>query len=356
MLFFELLQVALGNRNRLSRVPTKKEWMALYQESEKQSILGIMLDGLERLPEEQRPPRIDLLQWIGLVQAIEQNTIAMAKASSEAVDYFRGKGVACNLLKGAAVGRYYPNPNRRQSGDIDVWLDGERARIYDFARKFDKDGKLYGVNYQHIHFHLFDDIPLEVHVWPACLSNPLHNRRFHQFCTIHNPTIEQSMPSLAFDRVFILMHCYDHMLSSGVGLRQIMDYYYVLKQGFTKEERDDSVRWIKKLGMYRFASGLMWMMQFTFGMEDKYLLMEPNEKEGRFILQEVMLTGNMGHSDTRNWGSQKTAFKRFIHNLRRDAYLINHYPQEILFQPFFSIWLYFWRLSKGLLGSEDNDN
>ena len=164
------------------------------------------------------------------------------------------------------------------------------------------------------------------------------------------------MPSLAFDRVFILMHCYDHMLSSGVGFRQITDYYYVLKQGFTNEEKDDSVRWIKKLGMYRFASGLMWLMQYAFGMEDKYLLMEPNEKEGRFILQEVMMTGNMGHSDTRNWGSQKTAFKRFIHNLRRDAYLINHYPQEIIFQPFFSLWLYFWRLSKGLLGSEDNDN
>lgn len=113
----------------MSRVPTKNEWMALYQESEKQSILGVVLDGLERLPEEQRPPRIDLLQWIGLVQAIEQNTIAMAKASSGAVAYFRGKGFACTLLKGSAVGRYYPNPNRRQSGDIDVWLDGGRERI-----------------------------------------------------------------------------------------------------------------------------------------------------------------------------------------------------------------------------------
>ena len=356
MLFFELLQVALGTRDELSRVPNKSEWMSLYQESEKQSILGIMLDGIERLPDEQRPPKDILLQWIGFVQMIEQNTVKISKASEAAVIFFQEKGFGCNLLKGAAVGRYYPNPNRRQSGDIDVWLDGGRERIYDFARKFDKDGKLYGVNYQHIHFHLFDDIPLEVHIWPSCLSNPLHNKRFHQFCAIHHPVMGQSMPSLAFDRVFILMHCYDHMMSSGVGFRQIMDYYYVLKQGFTKEDKDDFVRWIKKLGMYRFVSGLMWLMQYAFGMEDKYLLMEPNEKEGRFILQEVMMTGNMGHSDTRNWGSQKTAFKRFIHNLRRDAYLINHYPQEIVFQPFFSLWLYFWRFSKGLLGNEDYDN
>ena len=159
-LFFELLQTALGNRDKLSRVPKSKEWMALCQESERQSIIGIMLDGLERLPDEQRPTQDILLQWIGLVQMIERNTIKITKASKEAVKYFQNKGFACNLLKGSAVGRYYPNPNRRQSGDIDVWLDGGRERIYDFARKFDKDGKLYGVNYQHIHFHLFDDTSL----------------------------------------------------------------------------------------------------------------------------------------------------------------------------------------------------
>lgn len=145
------------------------------------------------------------------------------------------------------------------------------------------------------------------------------------------------------------------MYENGVGLRQIMDYYYVLRQGFTEIEKEETVSWIKKLGMMRFASGLMWLMKCVFGMEDTYLLMRPNEKEGRFILQEVMMTGNMGHSDTRNWRSQKTAFNRFIHNLRRDSHLIGHYPQEIIFQPFFSIWLYFGRLSKGLSGCEDND-
>lgn len=55
MLLFELLQIALGNRVKLSRVPTTEEWLAIYQESEKQSILVVMLDGLEQFPEEQRP-------------------------------------------------------------------------------------------------------------------------------------------------------------------------------------------------------------------------------------------------------------------------------------------------------------
>ena len=234
-------------------------------------------------------------------------------------------------------------------------MDGGREKIYEFARNFDKDRKLYGVNYHHIHFHLIEDVHVEVHIWPSYLSSPLRNYRLHKFCNQYHPTMENDKTSLAFDRVFILLHCYRHLCEHGVGLRQIMDYFYVLKQGFTEEERRDSVKWIRKLGMTRFASGLMWVLQDYFGLEDKSLLVAPNEKEGRFIIQEVLLTGNMGHSDTRNWGSLKTPLSRFFYNFRRDVYLAKHYPHEALWQPFFSLWLYVWRMSKGLLKDGDND-
>lgn len=161
--------------------------------------------------------------------------------------------------------------------------------------------------------------------------------------------METSMPSLAFDRVFILLHCYRHMCGDGVGLRQIMDYFYVLRQGFNDEEKADAVYWIKQLGMERFARGLMWVLKEYFGLEEKYLLLDPDEKEGRFIMQEVLLTGNMGHYDTRDWGSKQTPLSRFFFNLKRDIYLASHYPHEAIWQPLFSIWLYLWRLSKGLL-------
>ena len=157
------------------------------------------------------------------------------------------------------------------------------------------------------------------------------------------------MPSLAFDRVFIMLHAYQHLCGHGVGLRQVMDYYYILKQGFTEAERQDTVRWIKKLGMGKFCAGLMWLLQKKFGLDNQYLLMEPNEKEGMFILNEIMHTGNMGHSETRNWGLTKTPLSRFFFNLHRDVYLATHYPHEALWQPFFSLWLYAWRFSKGLL-------
>ena len=346
-LVFELLLVSTGARKGLQQSYTDEDWKGALAIAQCQAIVGVLLSAIEEL--EVQPPKPLLLQWIGLVQLLEQESERMAEARAEAVRYFREHGFACQILKGSAVGRYYPQPNRRTSGDIDIWLDGGRKKIYDFARAFDKDGKLYGVNYHHIHFHLIEDVHIEVHIWPSFLSSPLRNRRLHGFCNLHRPTMESSMPSLAFDRVFILLHCYRHICGHGVGLRQIMDYYYVLRQGFTEEERRDAVYWIKQLGMARFARGLMWVLREYFGLKEQCLLMEPDEKEGSFIMHEVLLTGNMGHSDKRNWGSMRTPFSRFFLNLKRDVYLAKHYPHEAIWQPLFSLWLYFWRLSKGLL-------
>ncbi len=349
-LVFELLLVSTGAKVTLSHTYTDTQWLEALDIANEQAVVGVLTAAMEALADKRMlPSKPVLLQWIGNAHIVEHTTMKMEKATNAVVKYFHENGFACQILKGSAVGSYYPQPIRRSSGDIDIWLDSGRKRIYDFARAFDKDGKLYGVNYHHIHFHLLEDVNVEVHIWPSFLSSPLRNWRLHKFCNLHRPTMESSMPSLAFDRVFIMLHAYQHMCGHGVGLRQIMDYFYVLKHDFTEEERKESVYWIRQLGMKRFAAGLMWVLQEYFGLASEYLLMQPDEKEGRFIMREVLLTGNMGHSDTRNWGSMKTPLSRFLLNLRRDIYLVGHYPHEAVWQPFFSIWLYAWRLCKGLL-------
>lgn len=354
-LFFELLLVSTGAKASLTQTYTDKQWEEALKTAQQQTITGVLTTALERLPKEQLPSKLLLLTWLGLSEIVADNSKKITDASRKVVSYFHENGFACQILKGCAVARYYPVPERRTSGDVDVWVEGGREKIYDFARRFDKDGKLYGVNYQHIHFHLIEGVHIEVHIWPSYLSSPLRNLRLHRFFGRHAPTMDTDMPSLSFDRVFILLHCYQHLCGHGVGLRQLMDYYYVLKQGFSEEERKESARWIEQLGMKRFAQGVMWIFQRFLGMEDRYLLLPPNEKEGRFIMKEVLQTGNMGHSDTRNWGSLKTPLSRFFYNLRRDAWLVRHCPHEVLWQPFFSLWLYFWRLSKGLLNDGDKD-
>ena len=419
-LFFELILVALGRQTALSKVPTEAEWRRLLEQARKQTLVGVCFSGIEKLPAEQRPPKELIMQWFALTRQIEERNRLMDQRTAFATKYFRESGFLTWVLKGQGIARLYrlevksPSPTlpvgardlksggsnpsidlrlRRQSGDIDVWLKplsgsprgGEgiefcderlnvesresnakrkngdvRQRIYEFAKRNDAEGKLHGVNYHHVHYHLFDDAEVEVHIYPGYLHNPFLNRRLHSFFETYPPTDESTTPSLTFNLVYILLHIYNHLLGHGVGLRQVMDYYFVLRTqngrwnmddgrceaGAVEKEYEEARKWIEKLGMRRVAGAVMWVMQEVFGLEKEYMLYEPDEKEGRFLLQEICQTGNMGHYDQRHWGSLNTPVSRFFYNLRRDWHLISHYPQEVIWQPLFSIWMnvmrYFW--------------
>ena len=65
MLFFELLQVSVGSKEKLSVTPSTEEWDNLFKEAQRQSVVGIAFKGVQRLPQEQWPPQMLLLQWIG---------------------------------------------------------------------------------------------------------------------------------------------------------------------------------------------------------------------------------------------------------------------------------------------------
>ena len=120
--FFELLQVALGTRDKLSRDPNSKQWEGMLNESDRQTITGVMLDGIERLPQEQRPPIDTLLEWIGVVQIIEKQSKVMNQRSAEVIRMFEDAGFEACVLKGQGNALMYPVPERRQPGDIDVWV------------------------------------------------------------------------------------------------------------------------------------------------------------------------------------------------------------------------------------------
>ena len=46
-LFIELIRVAIGNQECLSRLPSEREWGKLYKMAEKQSLIGICFAGLQ---------------------------------------------------------------------------------------------------------------------------------------------------------------------------------------------------------------------------------------------------------------------------------------------------------------------
>ena len=147
-------------------------------------------------------------------------------------------------------------------------------------------------------------------------------------------------PNSAFNRVYILVHIYRHLFHEG----QLLDYYYVLHQGFTEEERAETMRTLRSLKMERFTAAVMWVLQEVYGMDGRYLLTTPNEREGRFLLNEIMLAGNFGHYDERLQHERgESALHWGLRKVKRNFRFVRSYPSEVLWSPLFKLWHWWWR-------------
>lgn len=349
-LFFELISVAIGTRDTLSRCPSEHEWWTLYKIAEKQALLGVSFAALRRLGADMEEgfarigiSKILYMTWMGTAVMIQQRNEQMDMYTNKVLVHFREEGFACTALKGQGIAQLYgPLASLRQSGDVDVWVYAPRQQLYEHSLKM--FGKLKGLTYHHIHYPMINDCEVEAHTWPAFFTNPVINKRFQKYCMMNAPANGcEDRPSLAFNRVFILQHCFGHFCSHGVGLRQLLDYYYVLMQGFSEDERKETMRWIVQLGMKRFTAAMMWLCKEVFMMPEDNCLCKPNEKYGRFLLSEVMLTGNMGHQDKRvDQKKLRSAFGRYLHNIKRDWQVIRIAPSYALWEPIWGIYQFTW--------------
>ena len=370
-LFFELLRIALrgaspqpspegkgdihteGNGSfPLGEDLGEAQWRELYRMAVKQTLAGVMFPAIERLPAEQRPPREVLLQWFMMKERIVKANRLLNRRAVETAAYFRGEGFDNCILKGQGIATLYPDPLLRTSGDIDIWLGGGREKIYAFAR--DRVG-VQGLTYQHIHFPLHEDAEVEVHTTPGYLYAPMANRRLQRYFEAcaeeqfgHEVELPEgvgaiSVPTAEFNRVYILLHIYMHLFGEGIGLRQVLDYYYVLRQPDTAESKQRTVAMLRQLRMVRFARAMMWVLQEVFGLKDEYLLVEPDEREGRFLLEEIMLAGNFGKYDVRiDRSNHDKLLPRLWNSLRRGWKFFVHYPHEMIWNVPFRTWQYVW--------------
>ena len=415
-------------------------------------IYSVLFDGIKKLPAEYVGMKKELLlQWMAESQMLEKVNVRLNDAAIQVSEWFRKKGFRTCILKGQGNALMYPNPYSRTPGDIDIWVEGEDKRVISFVRSISPHEK---ACYHHIEFPSYKGVEVEVHYRPSFLLCFWHNRKLQKYYErvkeqqfSHRVMLgeqgEIAIPTAEFNLIFQLTHIYSHLMNEGIGLRQLVDYYYVLcdfykvyqifsnpsvslskgsstfspspssmvftppsvppfpggrnlrsgdvtapsrcseplrsKDGGPKRSSPDCAGWdrrdaigdmtsvtaftdssataarssstaidrvqeeLKELGLWKFAGGIMYIMQEVFGMPASRLIVPPNEKYGKFVLNEVLEAGNFGKHDARNrFGRLKLG-----HNLQRvyrDIRLVKFFPAEALCEPLFRTWHFFWRL------------
>ena len=444
-IFFDFLRFCIDSAKEIPDSLKETDWKEIYAIAQKQCLVGVLFDGIRKLPAEYVGMKKELLlQWMAESQMLEKTNVRLNDAAIQVSEWFRKKGFRTCILKGQGNALMYPNPKSRTPGDIDIWVEGGDKRVISFVRSISPHEK---ACYHHIEFPSYKGVEVEVHYRPSFLLCFWHNRKLQKYYErvkeeqfSHRVMLgeqgEIAIPMVEFNLIFQLTHIFSHLMNEGIGLRQLLDYYYVLcdfykvyqksskitpslftlkegstshpdpltlrgeggnrptrcseplrsKDGGPSKVSPDSAGWdrrdaigdmtsataatstdtsataarssfaanssaaidrvqkeLNELGLWKFAGGIMYIMQEVFGMPASRLIVPPNEKYGKFVLNEVLEAGNFGKHDERNrFGRSKLG-----HNLQRvyrDIRLVRYFPAEALCEPLFRIWHFFWRL------------
>ena len=455
-IFFDFLRFCIGSAKDIPDSLKEADWQEIYAIAKKQCLVGILFDGIKKLPAEHMGMKKELLlQWMAESQMLEKANARLNDAAIQVSEWFRKKGFRTCILKGQGNALMYPNPYSRTPGDIDIWVEGGDKRVISFVRSISPHEK---ACYHHIEFPSYKGVEVEVHYRPSFLLCFWHNRKLQKYYESvkeeqfsHRVMLgeqgEVAIPAAEFNIIFQLTHIFAHLMNEGIGLRQLVDYYFVIcdfykvyqnsskitPSLFTLKEGDfsnhpvplskegstfspspsssgsgdvtapsrcseplrskvggpskvspDCAGWdrldaignmtsatastdssataarssfaaspsnaidrvqkeLKELGLWKFAGAIMYIMKEVFDMPASCLIVPPNEKYGRFVLNEVMEAGNFGKHDARN------RFGRSMlgHNLQRvyrDMRLVRYFPAEALSEPIFRVWHFFWRM------------
>ena len=457
-IFFDFLRFCIGSAKEIPGSLKEADWKELYAIAQKQALLGVLFHGIRRLPKELAPEQKLLMQWMVMAEQIRKQNIRLFQDSVKVCQNFENEGFANCILKGQGNALLYPDPYMRTPGDIDIYLSGGRRKIMKYVDQVCPNQVM---RYHHVDFPAMKTA-IEVHFTPSYMFCPIHNRRMQKWfeevmgeqCN-HRVSLpdgygEIHVPQVSFNVIYILSHLYRHIFTEGIGLRQLLDYYYVVcdfckvyqissnhlsnfsnhpvplskegstfspspssmvftppsvppfpgdrnlrsgdvtalrcseplrsKDGGPSKVSPDCAGWdrldgsgdttsacsldagsssfsacssvaldvvqreLKHLGLWKFAQAVMFVMKEVFGLSEDRMIAPMDEKEGRFLLDEIMRGGNFGQYDDR-MGSKvgESKIHRYFRMNLRNLRFVKHYPTEAVCEPIFRTWFAGWK-------------
>ena len=371
-IYFRFIQFSLGiydGKEFLDGSALKDlDWAAFYEFAKKQTLVGVVFDGIQKLLKDAAPNLELLMRWFGINQKIMQRNNVLNEATVAIYNKVKDSGYSCCILKGQGNAVMYPNPLIRIPGDVDVWVNARRDEIRSLAHSLaeNANGHVDDESFNHIGLSV-NGITVELHSTPSFMANFVYNRRLQRWLkqnvdeqcnnmvALPNDAGFVAVPTHSFNIVYQLYHLYHHYFYEGVGLRQVVDYYFVLVKSEELIVKNSIAleREFKHLGLWKFAGAMMFVLYKVMGMPKDKMIAPVDAKRGQMLLDDILNGGNFGHYDERHvWGRDSYDGKGFKHGalghnllrLYRDARLLRYYPAEALSEPIFRTWHFFWRM------------
>lgn len=247
----KLVRLGIGVEETTS-IPEKVNWSAVRALANLQGLSSIVLDGIGLLPENNRPPKAILLQWIGRVMREEASYESQQKAATEMGSLFYANNIRTYVLKGIVVSECYPKPNHRRSADmdcfllplnnddVDVWEDGNKLMEqagFEVKRNYYKNSTIYvpELTVENHHFmtpYRGNKRMTRLEVLLQEMIKKDHGEDFFEGTHLYRPPV-------MFSAIFLIEHAYSHFLHEGLTWRHVLDWMM-----FSRKHADE-IDWIR---------------------------------------------------------------------------------------------------------------
>lgn len=306
--FFSLLRAGLWDWDvDVSLFEGMVDWQTLLEMGRKQTVLGVLADGIAKLPPESRPSQQELLWLQSQIFKIRKSHLLLNHTLKEVTELLQSQGIRPILLKGQGVALLYRYPEQRQCGDIDLYI-GEA--LYTQACKLvaaygEKSGKE-SESYQHYHFNR-NGVTIELHKLATHSPDPFVNKYLQRFVKLYledgytgYEKYNNSMlllPPAQFDACYLFYHLAKHFIYVGIGLRQVCDWTLYLYTYAGKVDKEQLLKDVRALGM-------LWLWEIFGCIAVDYLGLPQNDFPGynalrriqaKMVMDGILSVGNFGH-------------------------------------------------------------
>ena len=201
-----------------------EHWEALCLLLQEQAMTSVCFNSFQFLPTECRPPRNLYLKCAGITNYVKVSNKRIEKAISGIYNLLEPIGIKPIVMKGLAFAMYYPIPEMRMSGDIDLFIPSH----YDEVIQFLKD-KGYELEYSEKHYKFyFENVLIELH--HNVINKPFKEIGYYTTETVEYKNVKFVTFDLQTQALLIITHAASHQVGPGIGFRHLCDWVLFLKK------------------------------------------------------------------------------------------------------------------------------
>lgn len=251
-IMFALLRGALEGRQIVLSSPIEtSRWWHLFRLSQQNHVTAMMT---EALPAEL--PREVLMPWMAEQQKAEEWYRYQHRIQEEIVATMAEHSIKTLVIKGTHIAQYYPLPETREFGDLDLYFYDQHDEADHIARNYLK-AKVNNKSHHHSKYN-YRGITIESHYDFLNTHYPPSNRQYETL-------LKELAPSATFEVLFLLRHMAGHFAASRITLRDVVDW------ALTCQSLKDKIDWalvqktVKQYGMASFTAAIFTIVEQRLG-------------------------------------------------------------------------------------------